>query len=196
MASKPSLPPSHDRGQSKTEVFKAVTTAAVKAIAEKAELNIVYTPIAGNQKLGGAASELRLPMPPHKLTPENVTRLRGAADALAVKLRHHDNALHARRMPVNKSAIDAYNAMEQARVEVLGAQQFRGVSRNLGSALEQRLSLEGYQAARNYSQVDLTDALRVLIHDRCGGVSLGGTGKHVRDILKEEFGERLDHDLG
>ena len=46
MANKSSVPPSHDRGLSKTEVFKAATTAAVKAIANKTELNIVYTPIA------------------------------------------------------------------------------------------------------------------------------------------------------
>src|SRR5581483_8792602 len=128
MASKSSVPPTHDRGLSKTEVFKAATTAAVKAIANKAELNIVYTPIAANQKSTGAASELRLPMPPHKLTPENVIRLRGAADAMALRLRYHDNVLHVRRMPVNKEAVDAYNVMEQARVEGLGAQQFRGVS--------------------------------------------------------------------
>ena len=160
---KPPYSSASDRGASRTEVFKAATTAAVKAISHRADLAVAFTPLAANQKAPpGSQSDLRLPMPPHKLTPDNVVRLRGAADALALRLRHHNDALHVRRMPVNKDAVAAYNAMEQARVEVLGARQYQGVNHNLAGALEQRLTLEGYQAARSYYQVDMADALRVL----------------------------------
>lgn len=184
-----------DKGPSRTEAFKAATTAAVKGIANKRELTVVYSPISANQKATSVGGEVRLPSPPHKLTRETVVRLRGAADAAALKLRHHSASVHARRMPVNKEAVDAYNAMEQARVEVLGAQQYSGVSDNLSGALEQRLSLEGYQAARSYEQIERTDALRVLIHDACHGAPLGATGAHIRDILKQAFGEKLDGPL-
>ena len=194
---KPPYPASSDRGPSKTESFKSATTAAVKAIANRPDATVVFTPVAGNQKqpIGGATGDVRLPMPPQKLTRENVTRLRGAADAVALKLRHHNAAVHAARMPVSREAIDAYNAMEQARVEVLGARQYKGVGQNIGNAFEQRLALEGYVAARTYAQVDMADALRVLVHDRCGLVKLGTAGLHVRDILQETFGARLDKDL-
>ncbi|MGE4062802.1 MAG: cobaltochelatase subunit CobT [Rhodospirillaceae bacterium] len=184
-----------DKGLSRTEAFKSATTAAVKGIANKRELTVVYSPISANQKGPASTGEVRLPSPPHKLTRENVVRLRGAADAAALKLRHHDAGVHARRMPANKDAIDAYNVMEQARVEVLGAQQYTGVSGNLAGSLEQRLSLEGYQAARTYEQIDRGDALRVLIHDACHGAPLGATGAHVRDILKEAFGAKLEKPL-
>ena len=194
----PQFPAAPERGPSKAESFKAATTAAVKAIALRPDATVVFTPVTGNQKqvasiTGG--SDVRLPMPPSKLTHDNVARLRGAADAVALKLRHHNAAIHARRMPVSREAVDAYNAMEQARVEVLGARQYMGVSQNLGTALEQRLSLEGYQAARTYSQVDLADAMRVLVHERCGAVNLGATGQHIRDILRSEHGKKLDKDL-
>ncbi len=184
-----------DKGHSRTEAFKTATTAAVKGIANKRELTVIYSPISANQKTPTTTGEVRLPSPPHKLTRENVVRLRGAADAAALKLRHHNTALHARRMPVSKDAVDAYNVMEQARVEVLGAQQYKGVSGNLSGAMEQRLALEGYQAARNYEQIDRTDALRVLIHDACQGAPLGATGSHVREILKEAFGTKLEKPL-
>ncbi len=194
--SKPPYSSASDRGLSKTEAFKAATTAAVKAISHRTDLAVVYTPLAANQKAPpGSQSDMRLPMPPHKLTPENVMRLRGAADALALRLRHHNDAVHARRMPVSKDAVAAYNAMEQARVEVLGARQYQGVSHNLAGALEQRLTLEGYQAARSYYQVDMADALRVLVHDRCGTLALGASGEHVRELLREHFGAKLDRDL-
>ena len=196
MATKPPYTPTSERGLSKAEQFKAATTAAVKAISGKRELAVVYTPLAANQKPApGSQNDMRLPMPPHKLTPENVTRLRGAADALALRLAHHSDTVHARRMPVSKDAVAAYNAMEQARVEVLGARQYQGVNHNLGQALEQRLTLEGYQAARSFHQVDMSDALRVLVHDSCGTLSLGSSGAHIRDLLKEHFGTKLDRDL-
>ena len=155
-----------DKGPSKIEAFKSATTATVKAIAGRPETTVVFTPIAANQKLGTSGDEVRLPMPPQKLTRENVVRLRGAADAMALRLKHHDAAVHARRLPIGKDAIDAYNAMEQARVEVLGAAQYAGVGKNIGEALEQRLALEGYQMARTLFQIQMSDALKVMIHAR------------------------------
>jgi cobaltochelatase CobT len=189
---KPTYQSYPDRGPSKTEAFKSATTAAVKAIAGHPEATVVYTPIANNQKLGAVGNEVRLPLPPQKLTRENVVRLRGAADAMALRLKHHDMAVHARRLPVGKEAIDAYNAMEQARVEAIGADQYAGVGRNIGEALEQRLALEGYQMARSFFQIQLADALKVMIHERMGNVGLGPAASHVRDIFRGEFGHKLD----
>ena len=192
-------PPSQshpERGPSRVETFKNATTAAVKALAGKPELTVIFTPVASNQKPGGATStDVRLPLPPQKLTKDHITRLRGAADAAAMRLKHHDAAIHTRRMPFSKEAVDAYNAMEQARVEVLGAQQFTGVGRNLGDAMEQRLTGEGYHMARTFFQVEKGEALKVLIHNRCKSVDLGATGKHIAEILRTEFGTKLDKSL-
>ncbi|MBY0509565.1 MAG: cobaltochelatase subunit CobT [Rhodospirillaceae bacterium] len=185
-----------ERGASRTETFKNATTAAVKALAGKPELTVVFTPVTANQKPGSAASnDVRLPLPPQKLTKDHVMRLRGAGDAAAMRLKHHDAGVHAKRMPFSKEAADAYNAMEQARVEAVGARQFAGVGKNLGDAMEQRLSAESYHMARAFQQVERGEALKVLIHSRCNSVALGNTGKHVLDILKTEFGTKLDKGL-
>jgi cobaltochelatase CobT len=193
---KPTYQSHRDKGPSRIETFKSATTAAVKALAGKPETTVVFTPVAANQKPGSSSTgEVRLPLPPQKLTHDSVTRLRGAADSAAMRLKHHNAAVHARRMPVSKEAMDAYNAMEQARVEVLGARQFTGVGQNLGGALEQRLSAEGYHMARTFFQVDMAEALKVLVHARCEALALGNTGKHVRDILREQFGAKLDKNL-
>lgn len=193
---KNSLPSAPDRGPSKVEVFKSVTTAVVKALGGDKEATVTYTPVTANLNAGTSSTdEIRLPLPPHKLTPEAVIRLRGAADAAALRLKHHDASIHARRMPENRDAVNAYNAMEQARVEVIGAQQYAGVSKNLGNALEQRLAHEGYQTASSFSHISIADALRVLVHSRCGSVELGEISEHICGILKSEFGKKLDTDL-
>ncbi len=193
---KNTFPSAADRGPSKTEVFKSATTATLKALAGVKEAAVTYTPVAANLRAGiSPDGEVRLPMPPHKLTTDSVVRLRGAADAAALRLKHHDAAVHARRMPLNKDAVDAYNAMEQSRVEVIGARQYTGVSKNLGQALEQRLAHEGYQTASTFAHINIADALRVLIHSRCDAVDMGTVSAHVRDVLKTEFGTKLDADL-
>ncbi|MBL8643184.1 MAG: cobaltochelatase subunit CobT [Rhodospirillaceae bacterium] len=185
-----------ERGPSKTEAFKTATAAVVKALSGREDATVVFTPIANNQKLGAAPTgEVRLPLPPQKLTKENVVRLRGAADAMALRLKHHNAGVHARRMPVGKDAVDAYNAMEQSRVEALGVAHYQGVAQNIGEALEQRLTLEGYAMARTFFQVQMGDALKVLIHDRCGGFKLGPTSAHVKGIFEAEFGRKLDKHL-
>jgi cobaltochelatase CobT len=185
-----------DKGPSRTEAFKGATSAVVKALSGRADATVVFTPIANNQKLGATATgEVRLPLPPQKLTRENVVRLRGSADAMALRLRHHNAAVHARRMPTGKDAVDAYNAMEQARVEVIGSEKYRGVSRNIGDALEQRLLLEGYAMARSTTQIQMGDALKVLIHDRCDDVDLGPTCRHIKQVFESEFGDKLDGHL-
>jgi len=192
---KPPYPNQPDKGLSRTETFKNATGAAVKALSGRRETTVVFTPIANQKPSSAIPGEVRLPLPPQRLTKDSVARLRGTGDAAAMRLRHHDDAVHARRMPLGKEAMDAYNAMEQARVEVLGARQFTGVGQNLSDALEQRLAAEGYHMARTFAQVDMSEALKVLVHDRCEGATLGATGKHVRDILRDEFGGKLDKSL-
>ena len=49
----------------------------------------------------------------------------------ALRLRHHDDSVHAQRMPARKEAKDAYDALEQVRVEVIGAEFMHGVNANL-----------------------------------------------------------------
>jgi len=187
-------PPHKTKDQiiNRTELFKSATSACLRAISKQKTATVTFTPIATSQKAGTTSTgTVRLPMPPNKMSRENVIRLRGAADAIALRLLHHNTTLHTRRMPETRDAIEAYNAMEQARVEVLGANKFIGIEGNLAKALEQRLSLEGYQTARNPDQIQLPDALKVMLHYRFRAVTLGPACKHVHDIVNAEYGEKL-----
>ena len=174
-------------------MFKGATTAALRAIANHPEATVVYAGLSGNQKPSASqAGEVRLPTVPHELTRENVAHLRGTADAMAMRLKHHDAGVHARHLPSGEAAIEAYNAMEQARVEALGAEQYAGVRKNLGTYLEQRLSLKGYQLTPALFQMQMSDALQVMILDRLAHLELGTTGAHVRSLFRGKFGDKLD----
>ena len=174
------------------EPFKAATAACVKAVAGVKELDVSYSPLPSSAGAGVVSpGEVRLPLPPAKLNPENVVRLRGTADGVALKLKHHNAGTHQNRMPVGKDAVAVYNAVAQARCEALGGRAMAGVSKNIADTLEQRLSLEGYQMARNVHQIQLPDALKVMMHARADGVDLGPAGQHVLGLYENEYGDKV-----
>jgi len=77
------------------ESFKRATAATVRAIAERDDVTVSY----GAEPPGAAGARLRLPLPARDLSDTEAGLVRGAADALALRLRYHDDTLHNRRAP-------------------------------------------------------------------------------------------------
>jgi cobaltochelatase CobT len=106
------------KDQTRQEEFKRATAGALRAIARNAEVQVAYQP----GPSGVSGKRARLPLPTRSLPPAEMARLRGAADAIALRLRHHDEAAHAARTPARREAKEVFDALEQARVEVVGSQ--------------------------------------------------------------------------
>src|SRR5579863_2954847 len=117
--------------QSPTEIFKRATAATLRAIAERDDLQVGFGP----EQPGLAGSRVKLPNPARDLPPEETAQLRGVADSLALRLRYHDAAVHGKRAPRAALARAVFEAVEQARVEALGARRMAGVAQNLGAML-------------------------------------------------------------
>ena len=78
------------------EEFKRATAGVLRAMAHAdAEVQVAFQP----GPSGVAGKRVRLPLPTRALPANEMAKLRGAADAAALKLRHHDEALHASRIP-------------------------------------------------------------------------------------------------
>src|SRR6185437_16925896 len=97
----------------RAEDFKRATAGVLRAIAEEPEVQVAFQP--GPSGLTGKRA--RLPLPTRALPAAEMAKLRGESDAIALRLRHHDDAVHAARMPSRREAKDVYDALEQARVE-------------------------------------------------------------------------------
>ena len=95
--------------------------------------------------------------------------MRGAADALALRLRHHDEAVHQRRMPQGEQARAIYEAVERPRVEALGARRMVGVAGNLTAMLDERYRRQGYERMSERSDVTLPEAVRLLAREQMTG---------------------------
>ena len=86
--------------ESPVEPFKRALTSAVRSIAEEPELQVSF----GSEPTGVRGDQVRLPLPPRDLPAEEDARIRGAADACSLRLRHHDDNLHRRHAPMGPTA--------------------------------------------------------------------------------------------
>ena len=148
------------------EPLKRAISGAMKAIARKPEMEIVFA--ADKPSLVGERA--RLPEPPRKLSPGDVAILRGHADSMALRLACHDAAVHRRAAPEGDAARAVFDAVEQARVESIGARRMSGMAGNITAMLEDRYHRGGrYEEVTDRADAPLEDALALRVRERLTG---------------------------
>src|SRR3954470_11485665 len=174
------------------EAFRQVLTGAARAIAREPELELAYTA----EQPSAQGKNVKVPMPGRTLPEREVAEARGYADAAALKLRHHNAALHARAAPADEIARAVFDAAEQARVEGLGARSMAGVRANLARAVEMRMRTDPITRARSRAEVPLGTAIGLIVRERLPGeappeAARAGLGL-VGDWIEDKAGADLD----
>jgi cobaltochelatase CobT len=180
--------------QSPLDRFRTVLAGATRAIAQDAEVEVVFASDASGQSPGKVA---RVVSPGPSLEPRLVAEARGAADALALRLRHHDPKLHSSRAPVSDSDARAvFDALEQARVEALGARSMDGVRANLNDLADARVRLDAITRARTGEEVPLATAVGLLARQRLTGEAPPQAARQGLELIapwiEEKAGAELD----
>ncbi|CAO3423847.1 cobaltochelatase subunit CobT [Azospirillum doebereinerae] len=173
------------------EAFKRSTAATVRAMSHRAEVQVGFS----SDPPGLAGQRVRVPLPARDLNPADVAKLRGAADAVSLRLRHHDPLVHAHRLPQGDAARLAFDAMEQARCEALGAQHMTGVARNLEAALDDKYTRQGFDRFEDRGQVPLAEALRMIAREAMTGAAPPPAAAHAVDLWRPWIEEKLGKDL-
>ncbi len=176
----------------RAEDFKRATTGAVRAIAHAADIQVAFQP----GPAGLAGRRARLPVPSRALPDSEMQKLRGAADSVALRLRHHDDAVHARSLPAERDARVVYDALEQARVEVFGARHMQGVAANLAARLDETCRAEGYDRMTRRDQLPPSQALAMLVRERMTGQPSPEAARPILDLWRHGLGEQADTALG
>ncbi len=156
---------SGSQGNERVEEFKRATASALRALAAEPDVQVAFQP--GPSGLAGKRA--RLPLPTRALPPAERSRLRGTADSVALRLRHHDDATHTARSPGGREAKEVYDALEQVRVEVIGSRHMTGVAANLRARLAEECEAEGYDRMTRKDQLPLATALALLARERLSG---------------------------
>src|SRR5260221_11731123 len=105
--------PYHPATGNPLEEFRRVTGATMRAIAERTDLQASFS--TGPASLLG--SEARLPLPARHLPAGEGAYAPGEADAIALKLLHHEAKVHALECPESALTRDVVNARERRRGE-------------------------------------------------------------------------------
>ena len=176
---------SGNKDNTRTEEFKRATAGVLRAIAQNNEIQVAFQP--GPSGLAGKRA--RLPLPTRALPAQEMAKLRGAADSLALRLRHHDDVIHNARMPARREAKDAYDAIEQARVEVVGSEFMSGVASNLRARLADECEAEGFDRMTRKDQLPIHQALALLARERMSGEPSPPAVQKVLDLWRGSLGE-------
>ncbi len=177
--------------QTRQEEFKRATAGVLRAIAQQPEVQVAFQP--GPSGLAGKRA--RLPLPTRSLPPHEMAKLRGAADAIALKLRHHDEGVHAARLPARREAREVYDALEDVRVEVVGSQHMAGVAANLRARLADQCEAEGYDRMTRKDQLPMAAALGLLVREKLTGEPPPPAARRVLDLWRDTLGEKADEAL-
>ncbi|WP_096703248.1 cobaltochelatase subunit CobT [Magnetospirillum sp. 15-1] len=171
------------RGESVGDTIRRTTAATLKAMSGHSDLDVGFA--AGNGSVRG--TEIRLPSPPRTILASDLARLRGTADAIALRLRYHDDTVHVRRMPQLPDARKIYDMVEQARVEALGARLMPGAAANIAEVLEVKARAEGLDRAVRREQVPLADAMRLIAREVFAGLEPPPSAKAAVDLWRDEI---------
>ncbi len=120
-----------NKSDNPADPFKKALTEATRALADDGELNVTYSA----DPSGVSGDTMRLPQISRRMTRDEILLARGTADALAMRVRHHDAGTHAKYAPNGPMARELYEAMETARVEALGARDMPGALSNIDAKI-------------------------------------------------------------
>lgn len=172
-----------------SELFKRSLAQTTRALAgAEEELEVTY----GAEGPRLSPGKIVLPHPPRVISEPDAQRLRGQADGLALKLAYHDDREHGRLRPRGAEARAVFDAVEEMRVQALGANAMKGVAGNLTAALTDSLERRGASRMKDRSAAPLADALALIVRERLTGLT---PPENARDLV-EAWRDDVERDAG
>jgi len=179
------------RDENIVEPFKRAVAGTMRAMSRDDELEVNF----GVQEPSVSGHSAQLTQPPRELDAHTVAMTRGEADALALKLRHHNAKTHARRRPVGEIGRAVYDAVEDARCESLGANRMKGVSDNLDVVIEDRCRAKGLHRISDQDEAPLADIMGLIVREKLTGKAPPPSAKQAVDMSRAWLESKVGNDL-
>ena len=118
------------------------------------------------------------------------------ADSIALKLACHDPSVHRRLLPGGQQARAVFDAVEQARVEAIGARRMLGVKNNLTAMIDDRFHRGKFDEITDRADAPIEEAVAMMVRERLTGQSPPAAAKKLVDLwrpfIEERAGKGLD----
>jgi cobaltochelatase CobT len=186
------IKPKSTAKESPTEPFKRAVTGCMRAIAKKPDLEVGFAA----ERPGIVGGKVRLPEPARKLNATEAAIVRGHADSIALKLACHDPNVHRKLVPGGQTARAVFEAVEQARVEAIGARRMSGVAKNLSAMIDDRFHRGKFDEVSDRADAPIEEALAMLVRERLTGMTPPPAARRLvelwRPLLEDRAGKNLN----
>jgi cobaltochelatase CobT len=145
--------------------FKRVLTVAMKTIAEDPELSVAF----GNENPALTGNKAKLPQIGDELKASDIAIVRGLSDSFALRLANHNDKVHSHYQPQGKNARAVFEAVEQARIEALGANAMPGMKTNLSAMMDDRYRRKDVSRYTDRKDAPLDEAVALLVREKLTG---------------------------
>ena len=121
--------------------------------------------------------------------------MRGHADSIALKLACHDPSVHRRLVPGGQQARAVFDAVEQARVEAIGARRMLGVKSNLTAMIDDRFHRGKFDEVTDRADAPIEEAVAMMVRERLTGQAPPPAAKKLVDLWRPFIEDRAGRDL-
>jgi len=171
--------------------FKHALSLAMRAIAENDELEVSFG--GDGPRLSG--NQAHLPNVARDLNRRSVAILRGQSDAMALRSVQHDNSIHDALLPDGPNARALFEAVEQARIEAIGALKMQGCAKNLTAALEDKYATPEMARIKSREDAPLEDAAALIIRERLTGAPPPESAARLVDMWRPWIEKKAGDEL-
>lgn len=179
---------SYSTQQPSNRLLEEAIASTTRAIASDKHVKVAFQKInTTNETVDYEKKAVTLPALSEGLLPSQLQRLRGEADAAALALRYHDEALHHTNRPKGSMTGSLYDIAEDMRVEALGARNFKGVADNLTVRLEYHCKQQGLDTVIDEKDVPVAEIVGLLIRKALTGRDI----PHAAENTMKQWGNAI-----
>ncbi len=150
----------------RAERFKEALSTAMKSMALDPELTVSF----GNEQPQLVGHKIKLPQISGSADARDIAITRGLADSFTLRLSNHSESVHGKYRPEGKNARAVFEAVEQARIEAIGARAMPGVANNLSAMMDDRYSKMVVNRSSNRKDTPLEEAVGLIVREKLTGL--------------------------
>lgn len=173
------------------EPMRRAITGCVRSIAGNANVEVAFA----NERPGLAGERVRLPELSKRPTAHELAVTRGLGDSMALRLACHDQKIHANLAPEGQDARAVFDAVEQARVESIGALRMKGVANNLHSMNTEKYAKANFSGIINREDAPLSEAVAMMVREAVTGQKPPESAGKVLDLWRPFIEEKAGGDF-
>jgi cobaltochelatase CobT len=173
------------------EPLRRAITGCVRSIAGNANVEVAFA----NERPGLAGERVRLPELSKRPTAHELAVTRGLGDSMALRLACHDQKIHATLAPEGQDARAVFDAVEQARVESIGALRMKGVASNLHSMNTEKYAKANFSGIINREDAPLSEAVAMMVREAVTGQKPPESAGKVLDLWRPFIEEKAGGDF-